>query len=115
MAVTTFASDTLTTTIGTEHTLTSVNQAGVFVLYVDLAALAAGDVVELRAYKIVRTGGTARVVQFQTFTGAQPSSGLITVSIPLANDLTDTDALTFTLTQTFGTARSFPWAVLKVA
>jgi hypothetical protein len=115
MAVTADGSGTQTATVGTEHTLKSVNTAGVFSLHVDKNAMASGDVLELRVYRIVLTGGTARVVKIYTFDGAQPADDLIFDSRPFSNELTDADSLKFTLKQTFGTGRAFPWKVLKHA
>lgn len=113
MAVTAFASGTQTATIGTEHFLSSPNVAGTFTLHVDTNALAAGDVVELRVYQIVLTGGTSRVAYYMRYEGAQPTDDVIKVSVPISNELTDTNSLRFSLKQTFGTGRSFPWKVLK--
>lgn len=115
MALTAFGSGTQTATVTTEHTLASVNQAGVYTLHVDTVNMAAGDVLELRVYQMVLTGGTARVAHFMQYSGAQPAHDQIKPSIPLSNELTDTDALKFTLKQTFGTGRAFPWKVLKHA
>ena len=48
MAVTAFDSDTQTCTVTTEHTLASVNEAGVYTLHLDLDDLEAGDALEVR-------------------------------------------------------------------
>lgn len=114
MAVTTYASGTQTATIGTEHTLSAVNQPGVYVLYVDTVNLAAGDVLELRAKRKVLAGSTTRSVLIASWAGEQPADDRIKVSVPLANDLAEAEALVFTLQQTFGTGRAFPWSVLRV-
>lgn len=115
MAVTVQASGTQSATVTTEHTLASINVAGVFSLHVDTNAMAAGDVLELRIYQIILTAGTSRVVSMGMYYGAQSTDDAIKISIPIGNDLTDTDSLKFTLKQTFGTGRSFPWKVLKYA
>lgn len=116
MAVTAHASGTLTATGGsTEDFLTSPNVAGTFTLHVDTVNMAAGDVVELRIYQMVLTGGTTRVAYFQRYDGVQATLDLIKISVPISNELTDTNALRFSLTQTAGTGRSFPWKVLKYA
>jgi hypothetical protein len=112
MAVTAFASGTQVATVTTEHTLSDVNVAGVFTFHVDLINLADLDIVEFRIYQMVLTGGTRRVVYFWSYSGAQLADGLIAVSVPISNELTDTGALRYTLKQTFGTGRSFPWKVL---
>lgn len=112
MAVTAASSGTQTATVTTEHTLLDVATAGVYTLHVDTVNMVAGDVVELRVYQIVLTGGTRRVAYLGSFYGAQPTDDLIKVSIPIGNELTDSGSLRFTLKQTFGTSRNFPWKVL---
>lgn len=112
MAPTAYATGTQSATVTTEHFLTSPNVAGTFTLHVDTNAMAAGDVVELRIYQMVLTGGTTRVAYFAQFADAQPADDLIKVSVPISNELTDTNALRFSLKQTAGTSRSFPWKVL---
>ena len=37
----------------------------------------------------------------------------VKVSVPISNELTDANALRFSLKQTAGVARSFPWKVLR--
>lgn len=115
MSVTAHASGTQSATVTTEHVLTGPNVAGTFTLHVDTVNMVAGDVLELRVYQMVLTGGTERVVYFASFSGAQPTDDLIKVSVPVSNELTDTNAIKFTLKQTFGTTRNFPWKVLKYA
>lgn len=116
MATTVFTSGTQTATIGTEH-LYNVNAAGVYTFHVDTSAMAAGDVLELRAYQIVLASGTARVIAFAQYAGAQnaDADGIIKMSVPIGNDLTDTQSLSFSLKQTFGTGRAYPYKVLKYA
>lgn len=113
MTISAFGANTQSATVTTEHFLASVNEAGVYTLHVDLVNLAAGDEVELRIYQMVLTGGTQRVAYFERFQGAQPTDSLIYISVPISNELTDTNALRFSLKQTLGTSRNFPWKVLK--
>ena len=115
MAVTAQGSGTQSATVTTEHTLLDVAVAGTFTLHVDTVNMVAGDVVELRLYQIVLTGGTRRVAYYARFDGAQPTDDLIKISVPISNELTDAGSLRFTLKQTFGTSRNFPWKVLKYA
>ena len=112
MTVSAFASGTQTAVISTEHFLSSPNVAGVFTLHVDTNAMQTGDTVELRVYQMVLTGGTQRVQQYSFFSDAQPTDDKIKVSNPIGNELTDTNSLRFSLKQTAGTGRSFPWKVL---
>jgi hypothetical protein len=113
MAISLYASGTQTATVGTEHFLSSPNVAGTFTLHVDTVNMASGDVVELRLYQMILTGGTSRVAYYTMFSGAQATDDLIKLSVPISNDLTDANALRFSLKQTLGTGRNFPWKVLK--
>ena len=101
--------------LSTEYVLLSVNAVGLYTFNVDASAMAAGDVTELRVYQIVITGGTPRVAFYQRYTDAQAADDMIKVSVAIGNDITDTDALLFTLKQTAGTGRAYPWKVLKLA
>lgn len=112
MAVTANASGTQSATVTTEHTLADVSTAGVYTLHVDTVNMVAGDILELRVYQMVLTGGTRRVIFVSAFYGAQLADDLIKVTVPIGNELTDSGALRFTLKQTFGTSRNFPWKVL---
>lgn len=115
MAVTAFASGTQTCTVTTEHTLSDVNEAGVFTFVADFVNAAAGDVFEIRIYQMVLTGGTRRVLLFDAVYGAQPTHDQIRATVPVSNELTDSGALRFSIKQTFGTGRNVPWKVLKHA
>ena len=115
MAVTAENSGTQTATVTTEHFVEDTNVAGVFTFHVDTVNLVDLDVVELRVYQMVLTGGASRVVYLGIFYGAQLTDDLIKVSVPISNELTDATALRFSLKQTFGTGRAFPWKVLKHA
>jgi hypothetical protein len=115
MAVTASASGTQSATVTTEHQLADTAAAGTYTLHVDTVNMVAGDVVELRIYQMVLTSGTSRVTYIQRYAGAQPTDDLIKISVPISNELTDSTALRFSLKQTFGTSRNFPWKVLKYA
>lgn len=113
MTVSAQGTGTQSASINTEHTLLDVAVAGTFTLHVDKNAMLAGDTLELRIYQIVLTGGTRRVAYFESYTGAQPADDLIAISVPISNELTDSGSLRFTLKQTAGTGRNFPWKVLS--
>ena len=116
MAVTAEGSGTKTvSSVGTAETLLDVNVAGTFTLHIDTVNMVAGDVLELRIYQIVLTGGTRRVCYLGRWDGVQPTDDLIKISVPISNELTDTGSLRFEINQTKGTARAFPWKVLKYA
>lgn len=112
MTVIAQGSGTQTAVIGTEHTLLDVSVAGTFTFHVDTINLAAGDVVELRIYQMVLTGGTRRVAYFVRYFDVQPTDDMVKLSVPISNELTDSGALRFTLKQTNGTGHAFPWKVL---
>lgn len=85
-----------------------------FVLYVDTANLAAGDVVELRIKEPVLASGTTRVLHYAAFYGAQRTDDILKVSVPVVSDSV-AGGLVFTLKQTFGTGRVFAWRVNLLA
>lgn len=107
------SSGTQTAVVNTEHTLYDSAAAGVFEYEVDMSNLAAGDTVELRAYKMVLTSGTRRVFLLKRVSGAQPSDDLIASTITVSTGLSDSGAVRFTLKQTAGTGRNFPWAITQ--
>src|SRR5436853_456086 len=111
MAVTAQGSGTITATVSTttDDVLLNVAVAGTFTFHVDTINMAAGDVVELRIYQIILTGGTRRVAYLARYADAQPADDIIKISVPIANELTDSGSLRFALRQTFGTGRSYPW------
>lgn len=108
-----YASGTQTATVTTEHFLSSPNVAGKFLLILDLVNMAANDVLEVYGYKMAIAGGTSRICYFRQFYGAQPTDALVFISDYIDNTLTDTNAVRWSIKQTFGTGRSFPWAVLN--
>ena len=113
-APTVYATGTQAAVVTTEHFLSSPNVAGTFTLVVDTVNMVVGDVLELRVYQMTITAGTSRRALLMTYYGAQPADELIRISLPIANALTDANALRFSLTQTFGAAgRNFPWSVLR--
>lgn len=113
MTLTTYASGSQTATVTTEHFLSSPNAVGKFQLHLDLSAMQAGDVLEVRAYKMTIAGGTSRAMWFWSFSGAQPSQSLVMMSDWIANTLTDTNAVRFSIKQTFGTGRSYDYLVVQ--
>jgi hypothetical protein len=98
-----------TATITTEHTLATVTDPGTYVLGVDMGALAAGDIVELRIKTKMRSGGTSRLAYGPVkFEGVQTVPNKYSMPIP-----SDIEAV-FTLKQTVGTGRAFPWSVKQL-
>lgn len=115
MPITAPSTGTQAATVGTEHTLFDSSASGSYQLQLDASVLAAGDAVEIRVYIAVLTGGTRRVVYFSRFVGAQPIDDAGKVTIPISTELADSGAVRFTLKQTKGTGKSFPWKVLLLA
>ena len=99
------SSGTQTAVIGTEHSLATPSTAKTRVLIVDVNALAATEVLELRFKAKVLTGGTERLVLLQSYTGTV--SDPITESPPIVMPFGGT----ITLKQTSGTGRAFDWSV----
>lgn len=113
MSIATYASGSQTATLTTEHELSAPSEAGEYALQLDLNNMAANDVLEVRAYLMVASGGTARPIWFHMFAGAQPSHALNAVSQWVANTLTEANAIRFTIKQTFGTGRAYPYKILR--
>lgn len=102
------ATGTQTATLGTEHTLATIATAGTYQLQVDTAALANGETLTLRASLKVTAGGTARLAFEATYRHAQGEPVKLSVPVPSLH------SVAFTLTQTGGTGRSFPWEVVAL-
>jgi hypothetical protein len=102
------SSGTQTATVTTEHTLAAPSTNKTRVLRVDLGAMVAGDTVELRIKTAVLSGGTVR--EQQNWTYANVVGSPIFESIPISSN----QGATFTLKQTTGTGRAYPWAVLTL-
>jgi hypothetical protein len=112
--ITTYASGSQACTVTTEHDLSAPNVQGSYRLVLDLNALVAGDVLEVRAYRMTVAGGTSRAHLFTAYYGAQAAHALIVEPFEeLTNALTDTNAIRYTIKQTFGTSRTIPWRVDK--
>lgn len=116
MSMTVVATGTQTAVIGTTHTLynPSPTVPGGYQLLVDRNAMLDGDVLELRALQMAISGGTARVLYRQTYANAPDPDDLIAVSVPISVPFTDNGAIQFTLVQTKGTGRNYPYSVVRV-
>lgn len=100
------SSGTQTASISTEHTLAQPTTSATYVFSVDTVNLANGDLVELRVYDMV-DGSNYREIWKATYQHAQARLGK--PSPPLAV----TTQAKFTLKQTAGTGRNFPWSVRR--
>lgn len=107
MTVSVNTSGSQTAVISTEHTLATITTAGIYQLMTDLGNLAAGDIVELRAYGKARSGDTERLMWGPVSYGPIVPSQLLPPSPAIVTAV----SLKFTLKQTAGTGRAFPWAV----
>lgn len=113
MAVTSFASGSQAATVTTEYEY-SVNEPGTYVLRLDLSAMAAGDVFVIRAKARVLTGGTTRLLWEQRIDDP-PLEYPIIDSLPVSTDLSESNGLVFSVTQSDGTSRTFIYKILKHA
>lgn len=106
-----------TSTIGTTEwsltnnssTIAAQTADGVIQLFLDLNALAAGDVFEVKAYEKILTAGTQRLVWSARFAGAQSIAGWVSPS------LVNMMGWDFSLKKIAGTDRSISWSVRSVA
>lgn len=109
MTVASNQSGAQTAVISTEHTLGSaITTPGVYVLVVDTNAMANGDSIELQVKTKAKAGSTSRIAYFVTYANAQSEANKYSIPVP-------SDAeISFTLTQTAGTARTFDWNILSL-
>lgn len=109
MAVSILASGSQTAVINTEHILNTAatTSAGIYVCKVDLGAMVAGDIVELRMYGKVRSTDTERLMW------GPASYGPIVPGVLIVVAPADVAAASvkWTLKQVAGTGRAFPWAI----
>ncbi len=108
MALTLIDSGTQTASVPSEHVLSTQTDPNVYVLVVDTAAMALGDVLELKIYSKCLTGGTERIAYQATY--AQPQAQPNKYSVPIPCDI----YCKVTLNQKTGTTRDFPWALLSL-
>lgn len=101
------ASGTQTATIGTEHVLDTISTNATYVLWVDTVNMALSDLLELRIYYEV-DAATERQSWKGTYQNVQLNPGKVSPPVPMTN------AGKFTLKQTAGTGRTYPWQVLRI-
>ena len=101
-----------TAVIDTEHTLNTTDPLltdGTLVLMVDVNNHVAGDITIFRFYeKVTATGDTQRMMNRGTIVGAQINK--LWFSIPMLSIY----GAKFTLEQTDGTGRVFPWSIRAI-
>ena len=106
-----------TETVGTtEHSLTTDTAGpdvetsdGIFQCFLDLNALAAGDVFVFKVYERVLTGSTQRLCYVATFSGVQAQPVWVSPSLILLH------GWDMTLDKISGTDRSIDWSIRSVA
>lgn len=111
MALSVNTSGSQTAVISTEHDLATITSANVFELNVDLVNMVGGttpDILELREYGKARTGDTERLLKTYTIVGGQTE--ILFKSVPRISP----HHVRYTLKQTQGTGRAFPWAIYQV-
>jgi hypothetical protein len=59
MGVSAFGQGTQSATVGTEHFVSSPNVAGLYSFHVDTVNMVDGDILQLRVYQMILTGGTS--------------------------------------------------------
>lgn len=113
MAISEHASGSQTATLDTEHVLNGTSPEttdGVFQFFVDLDAMVNGDIVILRVKEKCRASDSQRVVWSRPFAHDQGTD-----SLAASPSLILLHGWDFTLEQTDGTGRAFPWSIRKVA
>lgn len=102
------ANGSQTAVISTEHTLSTVTDAGSYVLGVDLSNMADGDELTLRIKTKIRSVGTTRLTYEAYYINNQSIEN--TLSIPIASP----HEFVATLEQTAGTGRVYNWEVTEL-
>lgn len=102
------ASGSQTAVISTEHTLSTITDAGSYALYVDTANMVLGDELELRVKYKVTSAGTTREMQVAVYAHVQGQP--VKASIPVSS----INECVFTLKQTAGTGRAFDWEIVQL-
>lgn len=97
-----------TASLSKEITLATDTTNKTYVLVVDAAAMALGDILELRVYTKALTGGAEGLAYSVVYSHAQADP--LKYSPPIPADI----SCRATLTQPAGTARSFPWKLLSL-
>lgn len=106
MTVAQLATGSQTCVIGTEHTVSSPTGGKTYVLNLDMSTLVAQDVLEVRLYKKIVSGGTLRQLgNPHTYAGPPSGDGLMSFALPSAH------GCSFTIKQTAGTGRAIVWTV----
>lgn len=113
MSLTTVASGTTTPSGTTETTLytATASTPTTYMLGVDAGALVATEVLFVRIYSVLLSGGTERLAYFGSFiSGSDPDPQLYSVPVPITTSAT----IRCTVQQKNGTARALPWILYSL-
>jgi ATP phosphoribosyltransferase regulatory subunit HisZ len=89
-------------------TLTPITADGVYQLFLDLNALAAGDLYELRLYEKVQSAGTQRLCEMWIFDGAQGHPHHVSPAFVLLH------GWDMTMKKGSGTDRTIGWSIRQL-
>lgn len=107
--MTTSVSDNALVANGTEQTIDTITTAGSFAIEVDTNAMASGDKMVLRVKTKVRSVGTTRLVYTsELYANVQVEPVKVSPPVPSTNEIV------FTLEQTAGTNRTYPWEIVSL-
>lgn len=102
------ASGSQTATLDTEHALSTIVDAGTYVLLVDMANLADGETLQLKAKIKVQSTGTTRLAYHGVYRHGQSEPVVLSIPVPSVNECV------FSLEQNGGTGRAFPWEIVAL-
>ena len=105
--------ETVTTTewslTGDDNSLAAITTDGIYQCFLDLNALAAGDLYVFRVYEKVLSGSTQRLVFSATFGGAQGEPVWVSPSLILIH------GWDMALLKLAGTDRAIDWSIRSIA
>lgn len=96
------------TATGGEDNIQTITTSGSFVLTIDTNAMALGDEIVIRVKHKVRSVGTTRLYDEVVYAHNQDRQVKISIPAPSTNEVV------FTLEQTAGTNRTYPWEILEL-
>lgn len=88
---------------------TSQTADGIWMVMLDLNALAAGDEFKLQIYEKVQSAGTQRLVAAYAFANVQSEPHFVTIGYPLGH------GWDITLKKIAGTDRAIAWRITRVS
>ena len=94
-----------TAIVGTEITIATITDDGSYTITFNGVNMVGGDKVTYRVYKQTEDAGTYELYQSGSYAHNQSANNRISLPVP------STIGCRFTLEQTAGTARDFPWLI----